>query len=103
MAESEDSRLAETDAFTMSAMTPDLDVVIVTYNSVHVIGELLDSLPAALDGLTCDVVVVDNGSADGTAEFVAARGGCRVIRSPNVGYAVVLTEACAKRCPRTRS
>jgi N-acetylglucosaminyl-diphospho-decaprenol L-rhamnosyltransferase len=68
-------------------MAPDLDVIIVTYNSVHVIGELLDSLPAALDGLTCDVVVVDNGSADGTAEFVAARGGCRVIRSANVGYA----------------
>jgi len=68
-------------------MPPDLDVVIVTYNSVHVIGDLLDSLPAALDGLICDVVVVDNGSADGTAELVAARGDCRVVRSANVGYA----------------
>lgn len=68
-------------------MTPDLDVIIVTYNSIHVIGGLLDSLPEALDGLRYDVVVVDNGSADGTAEFVAARGGCRVVRSGNSGYA----------------
>jgi len=66
---------------------PDLAVVIVTYNSSHDIGDLLDSLPAALDGLAADVVVVDNGSADGTAELVAARGDCRVVRSANVGYA----------------
>jgi N-acetylglucosaminyl-diphospho-decaprenol L-rhamnosyltransferase len=66
---------------------PDLAVVIVTYNSAHDIGGLLDSLPAALDGLTADVVVVDNGSADGTADLVAARGDCRVVRSANVGYA----------------
>jgi len=68
-------------------MGPEVNVVIVTYNSKKVIGDLLDSLPAALEGLTYDVVVVDNGSADGTAEFVAARGGCRVVRSANVGYA----------------
>jgi len=68
-------------------MQPDLVVVIVTYNSAHVVGELFDSLPGALDGLAADVIVVDNGSVDGTAEFVAAREGCRVVRSANVGYA----------------
>jgi len=68
-------------------MLPDLAVVIVTYNSAHVIGGLLDSLPEALDGLVADVVVVDNGSADGTAEFVAGRSDCRFVRSANVGYA----------------
>jgi N-acetylglucosaminyl-diphospho-decaprenol L-rhamnosyltransferase len=66
---------------------PDLAVVIVTYNSAHFIGDLLDSLPAALDGLTAEVVVVDNGSADGTADLAAARGDCHVVRSANVGYA----------------
>jgi N-acetylglucosaminyl-diphospho-decaprenol L-rhamnosyltransferase len=71
----------------MSAVHPDLDVVIVTYNSAHVIGDLLDSLPAALDGLTADIVVVDNDSTDGTVELVEARGDCRVVRSANVGYA----------------
>jgi N-acetylglucosaminyl-diphospho-decaprenol L-rhamnosyltransferase len=68
-------------------IVPDIAVVIVTYNSAHVIGDLLDSLPKALDGLTADVVVVDNGSSDGTAERVAAMGACRVVRSANVGYA----------------
>jgi GT2 family glycosyltransferase len=71
----------------ITRVSPDLSVVIVTYNSAQVIGDLLDSLPAALDGLTADVVVVDNGSADGTAELAAARGDCRVVRSANVGYA----------------
>lgn len=66
---------------------PDLAIVIVTYNSCQVVGDLLDSLPAALDGLTADVVVVDNGSADGTAELLEDRSDCRVVRSANVGYA----------------
>ncbi len=68
-------------------MRHDLTAVIVTYNSAHVIGDLLDSLPAALAGLAADVVVVDNGSADGTADVVAARGDCRLVRSVNTGYA----------------
>src|SRR6202161_333466 len=68
-------------------MPADLVAVIVTYNSAHVIGDLLDSLPKALDGLSADVVVVDNGSSDGTAELVAVLGACRVVRSANVGYA----------------
>jgi GT2 family glycosyltransferase len=71
----------------MSAMGADLDVIIVTYNSIHVIGDLLDSLPAALGGLSAEVIVVDNGSGDGTADFAEERGGCRVVRSANVGYA----------------
>src|SRR5580704_13886514 len=69
------------------AVLPDIAAVIVTYNSAHVIGDLLDSLPKALDGLSADVVVVDNGSSDGTAELVAVLGTCRVVRSANVGYA----------------
>ncbi len=68
-------------------MNIDLDVIIVTYNSAAVIGDLLETLPAALDGLTCDVVVVDNDSTDETAALVSARSGCRLVKSPNVGYA----------------
>jgi N-acetylglucosaminyl-diphospho-decaprenol L-rhamnosyltransferase len=71
----------------MISVCPELDIIIVTYNSAHVVGDLLDSLPAALDGLTADTVVVDNGSTDGTAALVEARGDCRLVRSPNVGYA----------------
>ena len=71
----------------MTAMCSAIDVVIVTYNSAHVIGDLLDSLPAALGDLTADVVVVDNGSTDGTVALLESRGDCRVVRSNNVGYA----------------
>lgn len=67
-------------------MRPDLTVVIVAYNSAQVIGPLLDSIPAALGPLRADVVVVDNSSKDGTAEFVEKHG-VRVVRSPNVGFA----------------
>lgn len=46
---------------------PELSVVLVTYNSAHVVG-------AALDGLGTDpsieIVVVDNGSSDETVELV---------------------------------
>lgn len=68
-------------------MQADLNIVIVAYNSVDVIGELLDSIPAAAGDLTYEVTVVDNGSADGTPEFLASRGDCRVVRSTNTGYA----------------
>jgi N-acetylglucosaminyl-diphospho-decaprenol L-rhamnosyltransferase len=66
---------------------PEISVVVVTYNSAQVIGGLLDSLETGLGGLSAEVLVVDNGSADGTAELVEARGDCRVVRSTNVGYA----------------
>jgi N-acetylglucosaminyl-diphospho-decaprenol L-rhamnosyltransferase len=68
-------------------MPSELAAVIVTYNSAHVIGDLLASLPAALDGVPADVIVVDNGSTDGTAELLAPRADCRLVRSANVGYA----------------
>jgi len=68
-------------------MSPDLDIVIVAYNSVEAIGDLLDSIPAAVDGISYGIVVVDNGSTDGTPEMLAARGDCQVIHSVNTGYA----------------
>ena len=71
----------------MASVHPDIDVVIVTHNSAHVVGDLLDSLPAALDGLTADVVVVDNASSDQTVKLLDSRDDCRVVRSANVGYA----------------
>lgn len=60
--------------------------MVVTYNSEAVIGGLLDSLPAALGDVAHTVVVVDNGSVDGTVKLVADRPGVRLVRSENVGY-----------------
>ena len=68
-------------------MRPDLAAVIVTYNSAHVVGDLLDSLPAALDGLSAEVIVVDNDSTDDTVDVLLARGDCQIVRSANIGYA----------------
>jgi GT2 family glycosyltransferase len=68
-------------------MRPELNIVIVTYNSAQFIGSLLDSIPAALGGISAQVTVVDNGSADNTVEILASRDDCRVIRSTNLGYA----------------
>jgi N-acetylglucosaminyl-diphospho-decaprenol L-rhamnosyltransferase len=70
----------------MSGVRSDVSIVIVAHNSAQVIGELLDSIPAALVGMSADVVVVDNASTDGTAELLAERGQ-PVVRSPNVGFA----------------
>ncbi len=67
-------------------MAVDLAIVVVTYNSAHVIDDLLDSLPAAVGALTVDVVVVDNGSSDDTPEVVGRRNDCTLIRSTNRGY-----------------
>ena len=64
----------------------ELLVVVVTYNSADVVGTLLDSIPAALDGVSADVVVVDNGSSDDTVALVSARSDCRVVRAENNGY-----------------
>ena len=68
-------------------MGVDLAVIIVTYDSAHVVGSLLDSLPGALDGLIADVVVVDNGSTDQTVAILRERSDCRVVQSANIGYA----------------
>ncbi len=68
-------------------MMPDVVIVIVTYNSACVISGLLDSIPAAADGISYEIVVVDNGSTDGTLEILAARSECHVVYSVNNGYA----------------
>lgn len=64
-----------------------VDVVVVTHNSAHVVGDLLDSLPDALGGLPAQVVVVDNGSSDDTVRVVRGRDDCRLVTQANTGYA----------------
>jgi N-acetylglucosaminyl-diphospho-decaprenol L-rhamnosyltransferase len=64
----------------------DIAVVIVNYNSAHVVVGLLESLPAALGDIAADVIVVDNGSSDDSIEILESRSDCRLIRSTNTGY-----------------
>ena len=71
----------------------DVAAVIVTYNSTLHVGALLDSLPAALGGLSYSVVVVDNDSTDGTADLLIGRSDCVVVRAPNDGFAAGINRA----------
>jgi GT2 family glycosyltransferase len=47
-----------------------LSVVIVNFNNDRVLRDCLNSLPAALEGLDAEVILSDNGSTDGSLEWV---------------------------------
>lgn len=68
-------------------------VVVITHNSQAEVGHCLDSLAAAA---ATDVVVVDNGSTDGTVEKIRNRGGVRLIENPwNRGFAAAANQGIA--------
>jgi GT2 family glycosyltransferase len=71
----------------------DVAAVVVTYNSTRHVAALLDSLPAAFGDLTYSVVVVDNGSTDGTPELLGRRSDCQVVLASNDGYAAGINRA----------
>jgi len=66
----------------------EIGIVVVTYFSEAEIGACLD----AIGGLAADVVVVDNGSADGTLAEVARRGVRVVANSTNRGFAAAVNQ-----------
>jgi GT2 family glycosyltransferase len=66
----------------------DCAVVIVCYNSARRIRRLLESLPAATQGLRTRCIVVDNDSADETMSVATSREDVAVIQAgANLGYA----------------
>jgi GT2 family glycosyltransferase len=68
-------------------------VGIVSWNTADLLEACLAALPAALDGVEAEVVVVDNASADNSAA-VARRHPVRVIvNDENLGYAVGMNQA----------
>ena len=67
----------------------DVTVVIVNYNTRHLLEECLDSMWRAGDGLRLQVVIVDNASRDGSPEFIRDRFADRcelVFNRENVGF-----------------
>lgn len=63
-----------------------LSVVVVSYNSRHFLPACLDSILGQLDP-TSELIVVDNGSADGSADLVQQEyPQVRLLRGANVGY-----------------
>lgn len=71
-------------------MTTDVTIIIVTHNSEAVIRDLLESIPAALGGLSARVTVVDNASNDGTRSVLASIPNISVVHEANRGYAAGL-------------
>ena len=61
------------DATNEGSGTVDCAIVIVCYNNARHIERLLDSLPAAAEGLRLLCVVVDNDSQDDTVAIVRGR------------------------------
>jgi GT2 family glycosyltransferase len=67
---------------------PDLSVVIVNWNTRDLLRQCLGSLPAAAPGLATEVIVVDNGSRDGSAAMVREDfPSCRLLEpGRNLGF-----------------
>jgi hypothetical protein len=54
--------------------TPDVSVIIVSYNTRELLRECIESILCGQgNGITVEVIVVDNASADGSAPMVAER------------------------------
>lgn len=61
---------------------PNVSVVIPALNEEETIGDVVRAVPREIAG---EIIVVDNGSVDGTAER-AREAGARVVREPRRGY-----------------
>jgi len=74
---------------------PDVSVLIVNWNTRDQVLRCLDSIPGGVnDGLAYELIVVDNGSIDGSAEALAGRPGVKLLRNAeNRGYAAAVNQA----------
>lgn len=68
---------------------PDVSVVIVSFNTRDLLRECLQTLDREAGGVSCETIVVDNASRDGSADMVAAEfPAVRLVRSAaNLGFA----------------
>jgi N-acetylglucosaminyl-diphospho-decaprenol L-rhamnosyltransferase len=71
---------------------PPIAVIVVTWNSGDVLGALLDSLDAAMEGIEWQLIVVDNGSSDQSVDLARGYGRrTRVIEmGANRGFAAAV-------------
>lgn len=51
----------------------DLSVIVVNYNTRHLLDEMMATLEAAARGLSLQVIMVDNASRDGSADYIRGR------------------------------
>ena len=67
-------------------MNPTVAVVIVNFNSGAHLGATLSALRNGLRDVPSEVVVVDNGSSDGSEQAARDAEGVRLVRQANVGF-----------------
>ncbi len=70
-------------------------VGVVAFECADALRDCLAALPAALEGLDAEVVVVDNASTDGSADVAEAAGATVVRADRNEGYARGMNRALA--------
>ena len=77
---------------------PNVSVLVVSYQCRPYLEACLESVPAGISGGTCEIVVVDNASNDGSAAMVEARfPAVRLIRATrNEGFARACNRAAAE-------
>ena len=71
------------------ALAP-VSIVVAAYNEADSIGDVLAKLPAEVLGLDVDVIVVDDGSSDGTGTVAQAAGAWVARLEPNRGQGAAL-------------
>jgi len=66
----------------------DVSVVLVSYNTEHLLPRCLDQLQSALTGISNEIIIVDNASRDNSVQLIRERyPQCRlIINSVNVGF-----------------
>jgi glycosyltransferase involved in cell wall biosynthesis len=82
-------------------VTGDISIVIPAYNEAGAIGPTLAALRQMIDasGLSAEIIVVDDGSTDGTGDQVTALNGVRLIRHrQNRGYGASLKTGIRQAC-----
>lgn len=73
----------------------DARIGIVSWQTGELLDRCLAALPAALDKLDVEVVVVDNASTDGSVEIARAHGARVIVNAENIGYARAMNQALA--------
>jgi glycosyltransferase involved in cell wall biosynthesis len=68
-----------------------ISVVIPTHNEEKAIGALLDELIEVLEGQTYEIIAVDDGSTDDTANIAREKDFVKFIQDPqNMGYGAAI-------------
>jgi hypothetical protein len=67
--------------------TVDLSIIVVNYNTAHLLHEMFNAVRKAIGNLSVQVIVIDNGSADGSVELLrTSYPEYQLIVGQNVGF-----------------